>query len=184
MNEFDAVVAQDIEQCLGLLAERGAEASIIAGGTDLHVLMRSGTERPALLIHIGSVAELGQVSDAGSRISVGAGLTHSELAGYAADKGIDCLALAAASIGSPQVRNAATVGGNIANASPAADLYPPLLVLDAVVVLRSQRRSREVRLEEFVTGPGATAIAPDEMITEVRFEKPAQRCFCVEGRWA
>jgi CO/xanthine dehydrogenase FAD-binding subunit len=177
MNEFDAVVAQDIEQCLSLLAERGSGAAIIAGGTDLHVLMRGGTEQPGLLIHVGNVAELGQVSETGGRISIGAALTHSALARYAADKGIDCLALAAASIGSPQVRNAATAGGNIANASPAADLYPPLLVLDAVVRLRSSRRTRDVPLQEFARGPGVSVIEPDEMITEVTFEKPAQRCF-------
>lgn len=177
MNEFDAVVAQDVEQCLGLLADRGGEASIVAGGTDLHVLMRSGARQPGLVIHIGNVAELRQVSDTGGRISIGAALTHSALASHAADKGIDCLALAAASIGSPQVRNAATAGGNIANASPAADLYPPLLVLNAVVRLTSSHRTREVLLEEFVKGPGVTAIEPDEMITEVTFEKPAQRCF-------
>ncbi len=177
MHEFDTIVPVDLDQCLRVLAEAGPEASLIAGGTDLHILMKSGLRLPRLLIHIGGVGELTKVGDEDGRISIGSAVTHSQLASFAAREGIECLALAADSIGSPQIRNTATAGGNIANASPAADLYPALMVLETSVVLRSSRRTREVRLEELVKGPGETAIEPDEVITDLVFKKPEQRCF-------
>jgi carbon-monoxide dehydrogenase medium subunit len=177
MHEFDTIVPVDLGQCLGVLAEAGTEASLIAGGTDLHILMKSGLRMPRLLIHISRIVELTNISDSNGRIAIGSAVPHSRLASFASGEGIDCLALAAGSIGSPQIRNMATAGGNIANASPAADLYPALMVLDASVVLRNSRRTRKVRLEELVIGPGETAIEPDEVITELVFEKPDQRCF-------
>jgi CO/xanthine dehydrogenase FAD-binding subunit len=80
-------------------------------------------------------------------------------------------------VGSPQIRNMGTVGGNLANASPSGDTYPPLLALDAVVRLASKRGGREVALADYATGPGATVMEPDEIITEVAFAAPPENAY-------
>jgi carbon-monoxide dehydrogenase medium subunit len=113
-------------------------------------------------------------------VVLGPSLTHSEVAVSGLLAGIDVLRTAAASVGSPQVRNLGTVGGNIANASPAGDMYPALLALDAKVTLRSINGDRKIALEDFVTGPGETVIEPDELLVATEFDDPvsdAGRCF-------
>lgn len=148
-------------------------ARIIAGGTDLAVRIRSGEERPAVLVDVGRVEELSRVS-AGERVEIGATTTHARIAGdptLAAAAPV--LAEACRAVGSPQIRSRGTIGGNIANASPAADGVTALLALDAEVTLGSSDGRRQVALADFLVGPGATSLRPAESVLAVSFDRPA-----------
>jgi len=174
MKTFEAILPGNVSECIEVLAEHGRDAAILAGGTDLFVLMKMGMKTPALVIHIAGLEELRRAERRDGRIVLGPAVTHSEIAGLELLAGLEVLKAAAASIGSPQVRNLGTLGGNIVNASPAGDLYPALLALDATVVLRSTNGEREVSLEDFVTGPGETTIEPDEMLIATSFDDPGK----------
>jgi CO/xanthine dehydrogenase FAD-binding subunit len=171
--DFEAILPEDKEECLAALRRYGDDAALLAGGTDLFVLMKTGAKTPGFVVYVGRIAELKHVGRENGVIRLGAMLTHSEVACLDILAGIDCLTAAAVSVGSPQVRNRGTVGGNIVNASPAGDLYPALLALGANLVLETLDGSREVGLEDFVTGPGITGIKPEEVLTQVKFRKPA-----------
>lgn len=167
---FEAIVPANLEECLDALSKHKSRASILAGGTDLMVGLRSGIKKPYYLLDISGLDELRSVDRSDWFLRIGALATHSEIAEKVS--GIDCLSRAALSIGSPQIRNMGTLGGNLANASPAADLYPPLMVLDAQVNLKSKSRERTVAISDLPKGPNATILAPDEMIIGVSFKVP------------
>jgi carbon-monoxide dehydrogenase medium subunit len=177
MNASEALVPATLEECLALLAERGEDARVLAGGTDLYILMKAGIATPRFLIPVGHLDCLKETSQQEGVISLGAGLTHTELAGLHMLGEIPCLTQAARSIGSPQIRNAGTAGGNLANASPAADLYPPLLALDACLEILRQGGERTVGIDDFTRGPGMTDLSSEEVIGRVRFSVPAVPCF-------
>jgi carbon-monoxide dehydrogenase medium subunit len=149
----------------------------MAGGTDLSVLFRAKAKTPAVVVWLGKAESLRGARESNGTMELGPLVTHSELARLPTLAGIASLAKAASGVGSPQIRNVGTVGGNLANASP-ADLYPPLLTLDARLELASVRRNRTVRLEDFATGPGSTALEPNEIITGVVFDKPVGKLHC------
>ena len=172
MKTFEAILPGDVAECLDVLAGHGSDAAVLAGGTDLFVLMKMGMRTPDLVIYTGGLRELKRAERRDGRIVLGPAVTHSEIADSELLAGLEVLRAAAASIGSPQVRNLGTLGGNIVNASPAGDLYPALLALDASVVLKSTNGEREVSLEDFVTGPGETSIEPDEMLIATSFDDP------------
>jgi CO/xanthine dehydrogenase FAD-binding subunit len=177
MRKFEAHIPGTLDEALALLASYGAEGRPVAGGTDLFVLMKTGKLVPGHLISIGMLDDLKKAAEKDGVISLGAGLTHSTLAGLDLIGDIPALTHAARSVGSPQVRNAGTLGGNLANASPAADLYPPLLALDARVEILGPGGSRTILLNDFVTGPGATGLAAGEMIGRVLFPRPQPPVF-------
>jgi carbon-monoxide dehydrogenase medium subunit len=170
MRDFRVHRPRELGECLETLAEHGEHAALLAGGTDLNVLMQTGIKAPAHVIDIGLIGELDFIRDQDGTYFIGATATHAGVASHFRD--LNCLALAAGSVGSPQIRNMGTVGGNIANASPSGDSYPPLLALDAVVTLASSRGTREVALVDIPAGPGETSIQPDELITQVAFPDP------------
>lgn len=175
MREFDLVAPASLAGCLEAVSKHGDAAAIMAGGTDLHVALRAKAASPGVIVWLGKAAELKRVAERDGRMSLGATLTHSEVARLPALGKIASLGKAASSVGSPQVRNVGTLGGNLANASPAGDLYPPLLTLDAEVMLAGAAGERTMRLEDFVTGPGSTARRADEIVAGVGFEMPAGR---------
>ena len=168
MHDFKLIRPGSLDECLGALAEHGEHASLLAGGTDLSILLEGGLKTPAVLIDLGPIGELRFLREEDGRHLIGATATHADIASHFGR--LRCLSLAASSVGSPQIRNAATAGGNIANASPSGDTYPPLLALDARVKLVSSSGEREVALNEVATGPGETSIRPDEIITEINFD--------------
>jgi CO/xanthine dehydrogenase FAD-binding subunit len=174
---FEAHIPETLVEALALLGRHAEDARVVGGGTDLYILIKSGMLAPGHLISAGHLEELRQVSEENDEISLGAGLTHSEMARLEILQQIPCLVEAARSVGSPQVRNAGTLGGNLANASPAADLYPPLLALDARLDILKQDSRRTVDIDDFVKGPGLTALAPEEMVGRVFFRRPAGPCF-------
>ncbi len=143
----------------------------LAGATDLIPRMRRNKVPVDTLVDISRCSELDFIRKAESQIEIGALSTHSTLM----DNSVLCdeavsLVEAAASIGCQQTRNRGTIGGNIANASPAADLLPPLVTYDAVVHLGSLENKREVPLKEFLIGPGVTALITGELIEKISFK--------------
>jgi len=160
-----------IEDALRLKKKAGAGARIIAGGTDLILKMRDQTLSPTLLIDLQNIS-LDKISLATDHVGIGASVTHSRL--LDSDDINDlypALVQACREFAGPPIRNRGTIGGNIVNASPAADLVPPLMVYDAFVVLTSSGTAREVALADFFEGPGQTVLAPDEILTEVRLAR-------------
>jgi CO/xanthine dehydrogenase FAD-binding subunit len=135
----------------------------LAGGTDLMVAINFGTARPAAVLDLTRVAELSEWAADGGRVRVGAGVTYTRLIDELGEL-LPGLAIAARTVGSPQIRNRGTVGGNLATASPAGDGLPPLYTSGAVVELASVRGTRRVPVAEFVTGPKRNCMEPDELI--------------------
>ena len=165
-------MARDLESALALLAA-DREAVLLNGGTDLMVEINFGRKRPEAVIAIDRVAELREVSR-GATVRLGAGVTFATILGR--DCGSVALREAARTVGSPQIRNAATIGGNVATSSPAGDSLPVLAALDAMVHLRSVRGERAVRFAEFMTGPKKNVRAADELVTALEWNDagPAQ----------
>ena len=147
--------------------QRDPDAQLLAGGTDFVVEVNFGHRRPPAVVGLRRVAELqGWRRDDGELV-LGAGLTFTEIETQLAGE-LPALAAAARTVGSPQMRNAGTLGGNLGTASPAGDALPVLAALDAKVVLASRDGDRTLPLTEFVTGVKRTALRPGEIIREVR----------------
>ncbi len=155
---------------LAIQAEQPA-AVPLAGGTDLMVEVNFGTRRPPALVDMTRISELRQFEIDGNQVRLGAGVTYSQLITELRDK-LPGLALAARTVGSPQIRNRATVGGNLGTASPAGDAHPPLLAAGAEVEIASVQGTRTVRVDEFFTGPKRNALEPGELIAAVRIPLP------------
>lgn len=143
---------------------------VIAGGTDLLPLLRARQLEPSLIIDLQWVPDLRFIRRAGGLVEIGSMTTHTDLSrSVVCAKHVPFLADAARSVGSPQVRNRGTIGGNIATASPAGDTLPPLLALGAELVLASKQGERRVSLEEALLGPGRTLLRGDEVISTIVF---------------
>src|SRR3954451_20331776 len=136
----------------------------IAGGTDLMVELNFDRSRPQAILDLTRVPELTQWRPQDGRLRVGAGVTYTRLIEELGDR-LPGLAIASRTVGSLQIRNRGTVGGNLATASPAGDGLPPLYTSDAVVELASVRGTRRLPVAGFITGPKRNALAPDELIT-------------------
>jgi CO/xanthine dehydrogenase FAD-binding subunit len=173
MRRFEFYSPRSLGEALRFLSEKGERAKVIAGGTDLIPRLREGVSRPDFVLNVLEIGELSGIREADEALHIGAITTHTQIAESSFLQRI-CPALtqAAASIGGPPVRNRGTIGGNIVNASPGADLALALLALDAEAVLRSEKGSRAVALEDFFTCPGQTVIRPDELLTEVTVRAP------------
>lgn len=143
------------------------DAHLLAGGTDFMVEVNFGHRRPRHVIGVRRVLELQDWERSGSEVSIGSMVTYSEMLGeLGAD--VPALAMAARTVGSPQIRNAGTIGGNVATASPAGDALPPLIALNAQVELDGVLGSRVVPLPEFITGVKRTSRRPGELIRRIR----------------
>lgn len=149
------------------------EAKPIAGGTDLLLLLRDGTCKAKHLVDLGLIEELRFIREGDDQIRIGATTTHKQLqrSPLMAEKS-PALRDACACIGSVQIRNLGTIGGNLCNASPAADTAPPLLVLDSKVEIASHAGSRSIPLVELFAGPKLNSLQPCELIKEIRFPVP------------
>ena len=159
---------ETLQDALNIKGESGADARLVAGGTDLILRMRDRVFSPKLLLDLGRVA-LDRVSCAEGEMRIG---SYTTLSGILANAEIEtyfpALAESCRQFAGPPIRNRATIGGNIANASPAADLVPPLLAYDAKIALVSATGDRVLALTEFFTGPGETVMRDDEILTEIR----------------
>ncbi len=167
-----------LEETVRFLSDHGPETKPLAGGTDLLIDMRSGKCKARYIMDVSRLPELRGIAATGEGFSIGAGATISEIAGseevrrYAPDLFKACL-----TFGGPQVRNMATIGGNIANASPSADTFPSLIVHEAVAVLAGPKGERRIPVEQTAAGPYRSSLGADELI--VRFIlRPAEGRFC------
>src|SRR5882724_2038959 len=141
---------------------------VLAGGTDVMVQVNEGARRPGPVLAVAALAVLREVRREGDELFIGAGVTYTELMGDTVAILAPALAQAARTVGSPQIRNAGTIGGNLGTASPAGDTLPVLVALDATVGLASRAGTRALPIGEFLTGPKSIALAPGELIVNVR----------------
>lgn len=156
-----------------LLAAEIPDSRYVAGGTDLLVQLRKGEPEPPALISLRGLSELSGV-ETSRRVRIGATVPLSDVqVNPAVANKFPALAESIASLGSRQIRNVATIGGNLCNASPAADTAPPLLIYGASVELRDAQGTREVTVEDFLQGPGQTALRPGEILTAILLDPPA-----------
>jgi len=153
-------ISRHVEDVLENLSAR-ADTTILAGGTDLLVEINFGRIRPAHVVAIDRVEELKYLSRNG-QVRMGAGVSYTRM--LETDVGSVALQEAARTIGSPQIRNAGTIGGNLGTCSPAGDTLPVLAALEATIVLKSKKGERRVSFADFMTGPKKSVRRPDELI--------------------
>jgi carbon-monoxide dehydrogenase medium subunit len=163
-----------LEQAIALLSGENSQARVLAGGTDLLIQMRSGRAQPGLLVDVKAIPEMRAVVAAGGGYRIGAAVTCMELIeneAFARDwPGIvDGVKL----IGSIQVKGRATMGGNLCNASPAADSVPALIAAGAVVSISGPLGRREAPVEDFVLGPGRTSLGNGELVASIQLPRRA-----------
>ena len=168
-DNFEYVAPASLSEALQVLAQRGDEAKVLAGGHSLIPLMKLRLASPGLLVDISRIAELRGITREGDGLRVGAMTTHAEIASSAVIAEIaPALSQAAAVIGDRQVRSRGTIGGSIAHNDPAADLPAVLLALDAQVVAKSSTSERLIPAQSFFRSMLETDLRPDELVTEIR----------------
>jgi carbon-monoxide dehydrogenase medium subunit len=169
LQPFTYVAPREKQELLGVLAEKGAEARLLAGGTDLLVDLRTNPRGPRWVVDIKRIPEMRRVGfDPAEGLSVGAAATVADLLLHpVVQQRYPVLCAAALNLGSPQLRNRATVVGNICTASPCADMGTALLCHDAVVCLESATGKRTLPLKEFFIHVKKTALQPGEVVTRV-----------------
>jgi CO/xanthine dehydrogenase FAD-binding subunit len=160
---------RSLDEALRLKSER-PDAHPIAGGTDAMVDLNFDRLRPDALLNLNEVPELRGWARANGTLRLGAGLTYAEAMQPELAEALPALAEASRTVGSPQIRNRGTIGGNLGTASPAGDALPPLLVEGAEVEVASTRRVRSLPLQDFVVGPKRNALEADELVTAVRVQ--------------
>ncbi len=174
MQAFDYVLSRSVEQTVALLALQGGQACVLSGGTDLLVQLREGRRSAALVVDIKHIPEVNVLNyDPGLGLQLGAAVPCHLICGHqalaAAYPGLlDAISL----IGSIQIQGRASIGGNLCNASPAADTIPALIVHRAVCVIAGPGGYREVPVEEFCTAPGRTVLRQDEFLVALHVPPP------------
>ncbi len=176
MRKFAYARPKSVDEVVDLLDEYGPEAQLLAGGTDLVIGCREGYHRPELVIDLKRVPELKpSISEIEGGVSISAATVMADItASELMRQSFPALVEAADVVGSVQIRNRATLAGNICNGSPAADTAPPLLVYDAVVVVAGPNGVRRVPIDEFIVGPGKTDLGRGELVTAIELPLPRQ----------
>jgi carbon-monoxide dehydrogenase medium subunit len=169
---FEYERADSADEALALLAEHGDEAKLMAGGHSLLPLMKLRLAVPSVVVDIGRLSDLSYIREDGDVIAIGALTRHREIETSDLLKAhLPLLAHATAHVGDPQVRHRGTLGGALSHGDPAADHPAVLLALGGELVIRGPQGERRVPADEFFTGFLETALAPDELLTEVRIPK-------------
>ncbi len=172
MKRFDYYQPESLKEAYKLMEKLKGEARYIAGGTDLIVKMKQKVLTPKALISLRRVEGLAGITKNGG-MSLGSMTLFREI-----ERDPDlariypCLSRAASVLANPQIRNVATIGGNLCNAAPSADSAPPLMVLGATVVIEGPGGSREIPIEELFQGPGATSLDSVEILTQIKIPEP------------
>jgi len=170
IKEVEYHAAHDLKEALELAGQFGLRKRFLSGGTDVTVRLKEGLVREDIIVDLSHVAELRFVREESGVVHVGACATHADVsASPIVRQHGRALALAASRIGGTQIRNMGTVGGNVANGSPAGDTIPALIVLDAVVSIASRTGTRDVPIIDFFTGPGRSVLAAEELVKELHF---------------
>ncbi len=176
MQPFDYIAPSSLEEALQALSEAAGVVKPLAGGTDLIAQMRERRAAPSLVLDVKGIPEANRLEyDPSEGMRIGAAVSCADIARYAPTGAhYPAVAQACLLIGSVQIQNRGTIGGNVCNASPSADTIPPLLAYDAVAVAAGPEGTRRIPLAEFFQGPGRTALAPQEILVEVALP-PAPR---------
>jgi carbon-monoxide dehydrogenase medium subunit len=177
MRAFSYERPTTLAQAVDLLEQRGRDARPLAGGTDLIIRLRDGTVRPTTVVDLKHIPELRPaIREEAGRLSISATTVMTDIAADDHVRGrFVALAEAAAVVGAVQIRNRATLGGNICNASPAADTATPLLVYEAIVVAVGRGGTRRIPIADFFVRSGETALAPGELVTAIELPIPDRR---------
>ncbi len=169
----DYIRPKTLGSALELIKQANGRERVMAGGTDLLLKQYADHSDNLLIVDITNIPDLTGISSTGEYIRIGSTTILADIVNSPLLTGsLQVLCQGASAVGSPQIRNRATIGGNLCNASPSADTVPPLLALDAMVILVSMRKSRQVRLKDFFIGPGLTILDPDELMTEILIPLP------------
>jgi CO/xanthine dehydrogenase FAD-binding subunit len=169
LPKFDYHAPTTLKEACSLLGHYGVKAKCLAGGTDLLVNLKKKLLAPEQIISLNKIDGLSQAAEQnGGGLAVGPLCTAAYLAesGLIKERGA-VLGQGAGKLGSPLIRNRATVGGNLATARPASDLAPPLLALGAHLILKSTQGERTLPLKDFILGPGQTALQPEEILSAI-----------------
>lgn len=169
---FDYARPDTLDDAISLLAEKGEDATVLAGGHSLIPVMKVRLGAPEFVIDIGRLAELNYIRVDGDEVLIGAGTKHRDLVTsevLAAE--VPLVPAVARTVGDPQVRARGTLGGSLAHGDPASDLPAAILALDGSVVLRSPRGSRTVAIADFYTGVFSSVKEPDELVVEIRLPR-------------
>jgi CO/xanthine dehydrogenase FAD-binding subunit len=171
MFNVDYIRPQTLSEALAFLGENAPDTTILAGGTDVMIDMRAGELSPRYLLDVGRLPELRQIRIKEENLMVGAAVTITEIGkSEIIEQHAPALRIAAAKFASRQVRNIATIGGNVAHCSPCGDTIPPLLIHDAAAVVVSPAGRRNVSIEEMAGGPYRCTLRPNELITHFILE--------------
>lgn len=161
-----------VEEVVGLLDKYKGECKVIAGGTDIIIALRNEKISPKVLIDIGKIKELKTIEENKDKIFIGAGVSYTRIIeSNLFNANLYALKKACREVGSPQIRNRGTIGGNIANNSPAADSVPPLIALGSILKIVSIRGTREVLLEDYCSNNKELGLKDDELILGIEFNK-------------
>jgi CO/xanthine dehydrogenase FAD-binding subunit len=171
---MEVLTPRTLDEALRLRSEHPG-AWPIQGGTDVMVALNFDRARPETVLNLNEVAELRGFTRENGSLRLGSGLTYAEVEHGPLREELRALAEASRTVGSPQIRNRGTIGGNLGTASPAGDAIPPLTIYDAEVECASVRGVRRIPILDFVTGVKRNALAPDELITAVHLAKPNEQ---------
>jgi carbon-monoxide dehydrogenase medium subunit len=178
---FDYVRAESADDAIAQLAEHGDEAKLLAGGMSLLPLMKLRLATPTVVIDVGRVRDLSYVRDEGDHIAIGALTRHRDVeTNDVLERECGVIRAIAAQVGDNQVRHRGTIGGSVAHGDPASDLPAALLALDATFVARGPAGDREIAASEFFHGFLETALAPDELLREIRVPKSGPNGFAFQ----
>jgi CO/xanthine dehydrogenase FAD-binding subunit len=171
--KFDYYKVNTIAGAIEILETMGEKAKILAGGTDLLVGVKNGKFSPETIIDITPISSLSEIKDEENQIKIGAAVTHANICNTLKnmDSGFIALAEASSQLGSPQVRNLATIGGNVCNAAPSAETAPALIALNCNAIITGPSGNREMKLEDFFKGPSKNALEDFEILTDLQIER-------------
>lgn len=184
MKNFDYFAPQSLGDATALLRRYGTKAKLLAGGTDLFIRLERRVVEPAVVVDLKKIRALQGIKASAKGVTIRAATLMDEIVSSSlVQRRYHIIAEAAAAVGSIQTRNRATLGGNLCNASPAADTAPALIALGARARIAGSRREREISLEEFFLAPGKTCLQSNELLKEIFIPSPAgkagssfQRC--------
>jgi carbon-monoxide dehydrogenase medium subunit len=176
VRPFEYARPETLAQAIALLEHEGARACVLAGGTDLVIRLRDGTYEPAVVVDVKRIPELAPaILEVDGMVRITAGTTMTDVAdSEVMQRSFRALVDAARVVGSVQIRNRATLAGNICNGSPAADTAPPLLVYDAVVVVAGPDGTRRMPIDDFIVDSGRVALGRGELVAAIELPVPAR----------
>jgi len=172
MRKFDYLKPKTVDEALTLLNQYGKKAVLLAGGTDVIVMVKQKNMSPEILVSLQGIPGLDRIEYDGT-LRIGPMVTHRTIEkSESIRKEFSALADAVDVLGSVQIRNVATIGGNICTAAPSADTVVPLLALDAQLKLKSSKSERTIPIDQFFSGPGQTVLSQGEILTEISIPNP------------